>query len=67
MAGPVRNLIRIITHRLAALFAPAEDPRQAFEITFSRQRQLLTKVQQALEDINSKSAHAIALITTEKI
>jgi phage shock protein A len=51
MAGPVRNLIRIITHRLAALFAPAEDPRQAFEITFSRQRQLLTKVQQALEDI----------------
>jgi phage shock protein A len=35
------------------LFAPAEDPRQAYESVFERQRQLLATVQQALQDIGA--------------
>jgi phage shock protein A len=40
----VKNLVK-------SLLAPAEDPRETFEYSYKRQRQLLEKVQKALIDI----------------
>lgn len=46
MRGTVSILVKTLKDRLEALFAPAEDPRQAFDCSLDRQRQLLTKVKQ---------------------
>ena len=51
MKGTASHLIKTLKGGLETLFAPAEDPRQAFDCSLDRQRQLLTKVKQALQDI----------------
>jgi phage shock protein A len=51
MRGTVSILVKTLKDGLEALFAPAEDPRLAFDCSLDRQRQLLAKVKQALQDI----------------
>lgn len=53
MKDTVSFLVKTLKGGLEALFAPAEDPRQAFDCSLDRQRQLLAKVKQALQDIGA--------------
>lgn len=52
MKGMANFLVKTLKGGLEALFAPAEDPRLAFDCSLDRQRQLLAKVRQALQDID---------------
>ncbi len=57
MKGTVSFLVKSLKGGLEVLFAPAEDPRQAFDCSLDRQSQLLVKVQQALQDIGAAKSH----------
>ena len=57
MKGTASTLVKILKGGLEALFAPAEDPRQAFDCSLDRQRRLHAKVKQALQDIGAAKSH----------
>ncbi len=57
MKGTVSFLVKSLKGGLEVLFAPAEDPHQAFDCSLDRQSQLLVKVQQALQDIGAAKSH----------
>ncbi len=60
MKGIANSLVKTLKGGLKALFAPAEDPRRAFDCSLDRQRQLLAKVQQALQDIGRAKSRLAA-------
>jgi phage shock protein A len=67
--GLLARLKLVVKSRLQAFTASAEDPRKTFAYAYQRQRELLTKVQQALVDIaaSKKQLEAKTAETRERL